>query len=346
MIRRVVMSRLYAARMNHHEFVLQESFKSNTIDPMLPPALSLSSPTPLAEWELQSKIREALGDKLTGQIHVSFLNGRTETIFAHAGAVKQVYIRNHRVPDLNWEHPLIRFGRGTLEIKPMPARAMMFHKIMLEEITPGAPQPAFTNQLRTMFDLTEHNVSPTLFHFQWARAQGFMLAGGKGIPIRHAVLLTQAGAVEGPEALKRMSAWEEARCQFTVQRGDIKNQAWLEVHLNILLEWYCARILNHYGQLTGAVMTQSAVWKIRALANEAGWNVEPLKTEVRDASLFAHAAEAGEAYGKILSMIVGQIEPVIGSALTQGILKQANDATKGVYKTIAENFGLMGKASV
>jgi len=303
--------------------------------------LALASPTPLAEWELQSQIRQALSEGFSGEIHVSFLNGRTETIFVVAGAVKQVYIRNHRVSDLKWEHPLIRFGRGTLEITPMPARAMMFRKIALEEINPATSQASFTNQLRTMFDLTEHNASPTLFHIQWERAQGFMLAGGKGISIRHAVMLAPDQTVEGLEALSRMSAWDEKQCKVTVRRGDIKNQAWLEVHLNILLEWYCRSILKNYGQLTGGVVVRSIVQNVLMLAAKNGWNISALDSQVNDASLFSGAGEAGRAYREIMRCIRILMVPVIGGALTQNLFQQSRDAARDVYHTIEEVFGLL-----
>jgi hypothetical protein len=303
--------------------------------------LSLSSPTPLAEWELQSQIRRALGEGFSGQIHVSFLNSRTETIFALGGEVKQVYLRNNRTPDLKWEHPLIRFGRGALELTPMPPRAMLFQKVALEEVKPTAPQPSFTNQLRTMFDLTEHNASPTLFHIRWDRAQGFMLAGGKGMFIRHAAMLTPDGIAEGQEALSQMSGWQEARCNVTVRRGNIKSQAWLEVHLNILFEYSCRNILKQYGQLTGGIVVHSILHNVTTLAAKKGWNIAPRDQHLGDATIFASAAEAGSAYREILGCIRALMIPVIGGGLTHNLIRQAKESVRDVYHTIEDAFGLL-----
>src|SRR5512143_3613528 len=131
------------------------------------PTLLTSSPTPLAEWELQLQIQQALNNRLTGQIQITFLNGRKETILVRQGTVCNLFVRNHRLPDLNWDIPLGRFGRGTLVIEPLPARALMFRKVILEEITSPQPQPSGTNQLSVMFSLAEHSPNPTLFHIRW-----------------------------------------------------------------------------------------------------------------------------------------------------------------------------------
>ena len=308
-------------------------------------AQPLSVTTPLSERELQIQIQHALTSKFTGQIRLIFLNNRTETVFVVQGQVRQVYIRNHRVPDSRWETPISRYGAGTLTTESLPARALMFRKILLEDIRPTHPQPARTIQLRTMFDLAEHNPGPTLFHIRWEQAEGFVLVAGKGIPLRHAVLLAPGGSWAGSDALEQILGWGEAQCSVTVRRGNIQNQAWLEVHLNILFERYCAMILNHYGQLTGSVMVQAVVRKISALAAETGWNIEPLRTAVQDTTLLPAAADMGEAYRRLFAVIRGQIEPVIGSALTHGIFKQAQDSSRDVYRHIAEVFELPGKVA-
>jgi hypothetical protein len=309
--------------------------------PMHAPTLSSSLPTPLAEREIQLQIQQALNNKLTGQILITFLNDRTESIFVHQGKVRGVYIRNHRVPDLNWEAPLKRFGRGTLEIEPMPMRALMFKKVILEELTPDKPQASGTNQLATMFNLAEFNLPPTLFHIQWDHAEGLVLIAGKNIPIRHAILLTESITTTEPSALGQILTWEEAQCNVTVYHGDIKNQAWLEIHLNILLEWYCQNILNYYKQLTGVVMVKSVLQGLAMLAERKGWNISTQDQQLKDTTLFLNAAETANAYREILSALKVRIEPVVGSSLTNTMLKQSTEPIRGVYKTIQETFGLI-----
>jgi hypothetical protein len=305
----------------------------------------LAISTPLSERDLHSQIQKALRNKLTGRIQIAFLNDRTVSIFVVQGTVRQVYIRNHRVPNLQWQTPISRYGTGILTIEPMPLRVLMFQKIILEEIMPTKPQVANTVQLKAFCGLAENNPGPTLFHIQWTRAEGFVLVAGKGIPRRYAVLLTPAGAEEGRDALNQISGWDEARCRVTIRRGDIKSQAWLEAHLNILFERYCAMILNHYGHLTGSVVVQALVRKISMLAIEAGLNIEASKAELQAASLLSSAAEAGEVYRRIFAIMRSQIEPVIGEALTRNIFKQAYDSSRDIYRSISEVFELPEKAS-
>jgi hypothetical protein len=95
-------------------------------------------------------------------------------------------------------------------------------------------------------------------------------------------------------------------------------------------------------------MIRSTLWKIHTVSVEAGWNIETQDYKVKDATIFPTARKAGDAYKKVVSEIVIHIEPVIGHALVQSILMQAYASTRGVYKTIAEVFDLLGigKASL
>jgi hypothetical protein len=300
-----------------------------------------SSPVPLAEWELQSQIQQALSSKLTGQIQVVFLNGRTESIFVQHGIVQSLYVRNHRLPDLNWKAPLEHHGTGTLVIEPLPGRALMFRKVILEEITQSPPQRSGTAQLQSMFSLAEYNPTPTLFHIQWETAQAFVLVAGGHISIQHAVLITPSHVEEGSAALEHILAWEETGCNVAVHRSDIKNQAWLELQLNVLLEWYCQKILSHYQQLTGVVMVKSILQSVAVLAENKGLELSTHHQHLTDASIFPGAAAARNAYREVFSTIRSRIEPIIGSSLTNYLMRQAIESTRGIYKTIQESFDLV-----
>jgi len=306
------------------------------------PTLSISA-APLETGELQTNIHQAMSDRLTGLIHVNFHLGKTLTLVTQHGHIRQIYIRNHRVPDLNWELPLRMYGGGSIEIRPMPMQALVFRKVILEGLDHIQRQPTGTPQLKAAFDLAERNTFPTLFHIQWASAEGFVLVPGRNIPLRRAVMLTPSGVGEGPAALDQIAAWQEPQCHVMAHRGDIKNQAWLEVHLNILLEWYCHKILTQYGQLTGAVMVRSLLHSLSVLAEKNGWNISTQNQQLTDTSIFLDAAEAGHAYREILLAIRSRIEPIIGSSLTLNLMRQSVDSTRDIYKIIQEAFGLIGE---
>lgn len=300
----------------------------------------------LSTGDLRKLIHKSLAEGLTGRIHVTFQKEKTLTLFAHQGRVRQVYIRNHRAPDTNWEVPLIEYGRGDLQIESIPPRSLMFRKIVLEELGIVKSQPSNTSQLRIMFDLAEQsNTNPTLFHIVWESAEGFVLVAGRDIPLRHAIIMTKDEVKEGPVALDQITAWNEAACNIMVHRGNIQSQAWFEVHLNILVEYYSSQMLYQYEQLTGKVIIRSILWKIHTMAVEAGWNIETHSSAIRDATVFPTARDAGDNYKKIIAEIVAHVEPIIGHALTQNILMQSFNSTRGVYKTIAEVFELLGEVS-
>ena len=289
--------------------------------------------------EMQDHIQRALNDKITGQIRAVFHRDVTITLFAQQGKLRQVYLRNHRVPNTDWKYSISVYGDGALNIEPLPARALLFKKVILETLSPVSPKIVKTNQIHSIFQTIEQDTNPTLFHIKWQNAEGYVVTAGKSISLRYAVMRSPVGASEGQFALDQFPIWDEPQCQVTTYHGDIKNQAWLEVHLNILFEWYCARVLRYYEQLTGSVMLQSILRRVYILAIDEGWSIETQRKSLSDATLFPSAGIAGRTYKRIISLIEKQIEPIIGSALAQKILEQAyNDIPKGIYKTIAEAF--------
>lgn len=300
-----------------------------------------TSPAPLSEGELQTEIRHVLSDGFTGQIQITFLDQRTASLFVQQGVVQNLYIRNHRLPDVNWEELLSRMGTGMLVVESMPARNLMFRKMILEEIRPVQNTPSHTSQLQTMFGLAEHNQNPTLFEIHWQSADAFVLVAGGRIPIQHASLIERSAMHEGPSALERIYAWEETNCSVFIHRGDIRNQAWLELHLNILLEWYSQNILNHYQQLTGIVMVRSILQGLAVLAETRGWQISTHNQQLEDVSLFPNASVAGHEYREMLAGIRSRIEPIIGSSLTRYLMKRSTESTRGVYKLIQETYDLV-----
>ncbi len=295
----------------------------------------------LSERELQVQILQALSNNFTGQIQVTFLFGKAETILAIQGQVRQVYIRNHRAPDQAWEKPIEQYGAGTLMVEAIPARALMFRKILLEEIVPPKPLGASNRQLLTMFDVGRTNPGPTLFHIEWAHAEAFVHVPGGHIGGQRAVLIRPFETEEWNTIVDHISGWHEQQCSVTILRGDIKNQAWLELHMNTLLEWYCLNMLKYYQQLTGAVMVRSILQGLSVLTESYGWGISTHNQQLRFTSIFSSASETARTYREILSAITARIEPIIGSSLTRYIIKQSSEPATGVYKTIQETFGLM-----
>jgi hypothetical protein len=305
------------------------------------PTIMTSSPVPLAEWEIHNQIQQALSEKLTGQIEIVFLNGPTETIFVQHGIVQSLYVRNHRLPNLDWVAPLERHGIGTLTIESLPGRALMLKKVVIEEITQPPSLPSGRDQLQSMFSLADYNPTPTLFQIHWESAEAFVLVAGGHIPLRHTVLITSSDVEEGNVAFDHILDGEETGCNVTIHRGDIKNQAWMEIHLNILFEWYCQKILSQYQQLTGIVMVKSILQSLSVLAENKGWNLSTQNHKISVSSIFPNAAEAGKTYEEILSAIRSRIEPIIGNSLTQYLMRQCIESTRGVYRTVQEAFGLV-----
>lgn len=269
-------------------------------------------------------------------MRVEFADKKAMSLFAVNGRAAQVYLRNHRLPSLNWERELEARGKGQLTLRPIPANGIRFEKILLEQLETVLPQPASTTRLQTMFDLAKQDHSATLFHIQWKDADGYVMVAGGNIPLVKPILRANDSAEEGLAALNQILAWNETDCMVTTHRGDITSQAWLEAHLNILFEWSCSHILQQYAKLTGLVMVNLIVRSLKVNAVQNKREIFANGANLTDSTIFGTAAEMSRAYRKMKSVIESHIEPVIGSALLKNILEQSRSSMRGVYVRISE----------
>ena len=274
-------------------------------------------------------------------IQARLVSSKTLSVIATNGKTRLAYLRNHRLPpDVLPTAPPDSPAGGEITIRAASARGLMFRKILLEEFAPVQAKPALTAQLTAMFTTAEQNNAATLFHIQWQNAEGFVLIAGGKIPIRQAVLMTGDLFDEGRSAFDQILGWAEKDCHVAVHRGDIKSQAWLEMHLGILFEWACNRILEQYGKLTGVVMTQTILRAVSITAAKNDWDIDTLHNAVIDRTIFPSAASAGAAYRRIFSLIRRNMQPIIGPQLTESVFSNVANSTREIYRVLAEVYEL------
>jgi hypothetical protein len=301
---------------------------------------------PISAAELQKRIAQAVEKKFTGIASISFLTGEEMQLFMRQGEVRQVYFNNGHDPFRRFADPWIELvisGRLVrLTLQPMPARRLLFEKAILEIGENGQDKKKLykTAELPGLFGLLEQHASATLLRIRWQNAEAFVLIPGSKILSKPAAFNSAGITEEDGYALSNITNWSEPKCEVIQYHGGLETDAWIELHLNILFEWYCNHLLAQYGFLTGKVMVTAAVQNLIIYALQSGWEVVRNGDKLVDQTIFNSPAEAAHAYGEMLAVINEHLLAMIGSTLIQSIKRQGLNTLNTFYQTLIKTYSL------
>jgi hypothetical protein len=300
---------------------------------------------PVSVAELRREFSAVLEQRLTGLAKFSFPTGEELTMVVSRGGIRQAYYKQGAVSKVLssfWLSPELSDKQAQLSIQPLPARRLLFEKIILEssETTPEKKAGFKTSALAQLFLSLKDCEAGSLIYIQWENAEAFVLVPGSKIDLRPALFSCDGMVEEDTIAVNSIEKWKEADCNLAIYRGSIESEAWLEAHLDILFEALCNYLLTQYGYLTGRVMVTSIVQNLMILAAQKGWEINRSGNLVVDQTVFTSSREAAAAYQELLAMVLTHISAVIGSALAQNILRQGIYSYNVFYQSLIKTYEL------
>jgi hypothetical protein len=262
------------------------------------------------------------------------------------GGIRQAYYKDGTITKVLpnfWLTPQLAEKQAQLIIQHLPARRLLFEKIILESTGTGVEKkPGFkTSTLGKFFSSLKDCESGSLVQIHWENAEAFVLVPGSKIDLLPALFLSGDTIEEDTYAISAIEKWKEADCDLTIYRCGIESEAWLEAHLDILFEGLCNYLLTQYGYLTGRVMVTSVVQNLMILASQRGWEINKSGNLVVDQTIFTSPKEAADAYQELLAMVLAHLSAVIGSALVQSILRQGIYSYNIFYQSLIKTYELV-----
>ncbi len=328
-----------------NDFVVTFGEISCKIISMMPLTGNVLAALPLSAPALQREVNHALDNKMTGLVMISFLPGEQLYILVRNGVVLQTYVKDQdgcRLDLEPWGERLQSDRVARLSIQHVPGRRLLFEKLILEtdEKNREKKQAVSTGSLPKLFTSIQDRESASLVRIHWQNAEAFVLVPGSGIPLRPAVFLAGSDPELDIFAIEQIEKWREPECDLAIYRGGMENDAWRELHLNVLFEWCCNYLLAQYGYLTGKIMVTSVMQSLLILSSQRGWEISRLGSAVIDQTVFTSPAKAAEAYQETLGLVSEHIRAVIGASLLQSIKRQSLGSMNAFYLGLEKTYSL------
>ena len=283
-------------------------------------------------------------DRETGLLQISTSKNDVIVLLFQGGKIPHGYLQtggtHHRIQKEAWQNLLATVNDCKFMFVPSPSASLLAQKILVENKNSSEEKQIQTNQLASLIHTASAQSAATLQHIKWENAEAFVINAGIELTHRKVILVSGSQVTTTQDTLESLFSWHEKQCVISTYTGDIQNQAWIELYLNVLFEWACNYILTQYGYLTGKIMINSVIRGVLVKAAQEGWDISVIDGVVANHTIFASPTESARIYHAMLTIIEKSIEPVIGPVLTYTIQRQLNPLCKGSYQTIAQMYGL------
>ena len=301
----------------------------------------------MLEQNLPEEIVETI-DRLSQNRETGIFRIDTEkegiTLLLQGGKIPHGYLEtegtHHRIQKEGWQNLLATGDDCRFTFVPSPSATLLAQKVLIEHQNSSEEKRNQTNQLASLIHSASALPTATLQHIKWENAEAFVINAGIELTHRKVILVSGSQVTTTQDALESLFNWHEKQCVIKTYEGDIQNQAWIELYLNILFEWACNYIFTQYSYLTGKIMINSVIRGLLIKAAQEGWDISAIDGVVTNHTIFVSPADSARAYHAMLTNIKKSIEPVIGPVLTYTIQRQLTPLCKGSYQTIAQMYEL------
>lgn len=283
--------------------------------------------TPIPAGQLAAALQNYRADRQTGlvdlsyateeQSHLLFVRGELVNIYQAQGATV------HRLDPLAWEEKLKNNPPASLRALALTPQAVRIVKILIEQSadkrhlsTTRLPLEA---QLKSWID----HPAPSLAHVRWPNAEALALLPGEGIQPRYTLFVASGQILHSTGNLMAFYGWKEPYRAAVLYSSQPRTTAWTEYLLHYSFSWLVAHLLERFEELTGHFLLNNLIREINFTATAHGWSVQIQRATITDQTIFPSPRAAAEVYSRLLEVIFGQIESVLGIDLLNLLIRES-----------------------
>jgi hypothetical protein len=284
--------------------------------------------TPISAGHLPAILRSYQADQQTGLVDVNYSNETRNHLLFVRGELVNVYREAEsgveRLDPVSWNEALdSSHPEASLRALALTPQAVRIVKILIEQgydqrfvATPRLPLEA---QLKTWID---HPV-PALAQIRWPGAEGLALLPGEGAVPRYTLFVAAGQILHSTGNLMAFYGWKEEYQAAVLFSSQPRTIAWTEYLLHYSFSWLVAHLLDRFEELTGSLLLNNIIREINFTATAHGWSVQLHHSSLTDQTIFPSPRAAAEVYSRLLEVIFGQIEAVLGIDLLNMLLRES-----------------------
>lgn len=294
--------------------------------------------------QLQIMLKLSQQDLMSGLVEISYSPEDKILLLLNGGKISCAYQYTGdliaRAPLSNLSVVLNSHPQGSIRICALAPSFLRAVKTVVEQPNHSQPLSSRTATIPKLIEESQAQPGPSLLHFRWPSAEGFVFIPGNNFPARQYAFLTEGQSSDSAAAVSMFSRWSEADCEIARYAGDPAFDIWKENDLQLGFALLIEQILRRYEELVGHLLSRKLEDSLNRLSRTQSWNIAIANTAVDDVQLFDTFTDAVVAYRSIFDLASRQIGGVIGTRLFNEALDNSLDGLGGSLRGAVQSVGL------
>lgn len=283
--------------------------------------------TTIPAGQLPAAILACQKDLQTGLVDVDLPRKPRHHLFFARGELVNVYRSGdliERVDPGVWSASLNSSNpSASLRALALTPQAIRIVKILIEQTGDTRYVAPLGQELEAQLESWAQQPAPALAHIRWPSAEALALFPGEGISPRYTLFVTADQMLHSAGTLKVFYGWKEAYNSAILFSSEPRTIAWTEYLLHYSFTNLVTHILEHFEELTGRILLNNIIRDINFTSTAHGWGVLIHPASITDQTIFSSPQAAAEIYSRLIEVIFGHIESVLGVDLLGLLVREA-----------------------
>lgn len=306
--------------------------------------------TPIPAGQLPAVLRSYQSDLHTGLLDVSYSNEERNHLLLVRGELVNVYrevgSKIERLTPQIWSEALNNsHPEALMRALALTPQAVRIIKILIEQ---GHDQRFISSTrlpLEAQIKTWVEHPGPALVQIRWPNAEALVLLPGDSIQPRYTLFVAAGQILHSTGNLMTLYSWKEPYQSAVLFSSQPRTIAWTEYLLQYSFSWMVTHLLERFEELTGNLVLNNIIREINFTATAHGWSVQLQRSSLTDQTIFQSPKAAAEVYSRLLEVIFGQIEAVLGVDLLNLLVRESVSRLSSPCRIVLNEYLLIAAPS-
>jgi hypothetical protein len=159
-------------------------------------------------------------------------------------------------------------------------------------------------------------------HILWPNAEALALLPGGGIYPRDTLFVAADQMLHSAGTMTAFYRWKESYKSAVLFSSEPRTIAWTEYLLHYSFTWLISHLLERFEELTDRMLLNNIIRDINFTSAAHGWGVLIHQSSITDQTIFSSPKVAAEVYSRLIEVIFGHIESVLGVDLLDLLVRE------------------------
>ena len=292
-------------------------FASANIDQTTVPAGQLSSAILACQKDLQTGLVNVDFPGKSLRHHLLFARGELVNVYRGDDVIERVDPGVWSASQ-NGSSP-----SASLRALALTPQAIRIVKILIEQIGDTRYVAPVGQELEDQLESWTKHPVPALAHICWPHAEALAMFSGAGSSPRYTLFVAAGQILHSAGSLMAFYGWKESYSSAVLFSSEPRTIAWTEYLLHYSFTKLVAQLIDRFEELTGRILLNNMIRDINFTSTAHGWGVLIHQASITDQTIFSSPQAASEVYSRLIEVIFGHIESVLGVDLLNLLIREA-----------------------